>query len=341
MTRLLPSALDPGPRYSVIVPVYGNRATLHAVLARLLDVADRLPGALEVVFVVDGSPDDSSAVLADIVPQQPLAVQVIEHSRNFGSFAAIRTGLAAARGELIGVMAADLQEPPEVMLEFFAELGSGEHDVAVGRRTGRSDPALSAGMSRAFWWVYRHTINRDIPPGGVDVFACTREVAQRLVLLDESHSSLVALLYWVGYRRVEVGYERLARVEGRSGWTLRKKVSYLSDSVFAFTRIPIQALTLLGVVGTLITVTLSLTVLISWLAGRIDSPGYTPLMLTILFSTFLLLTGMGVLGSYVWRTYENTKGRPSALTLAHWTHAASSIVTPQEGFSTLPAEEDV
>lgn len=308
------------PRYSVVVPVYGNRATLPAVLARLADVAAQLDGELEAVFVVDGSPDDSAAVLADVVPQQGLAVQVLEHSRNFGSFAAIRTGLAAARGDYIGVMAADLQEPPEVMLGFFEQLSSGNYDVAVGRRTSRDDPGSSALLSKVFWGLYRRTINPDIPPGGVDVFACSREVAMRLTLLDESHTSLVALLYWVGFRRVEVPYDRLARTEGKSGWTLRKKVTYLSDSVFAFTRIPIQALTGLGVVGTVVTLVVAIAVLISYLAGQIKSPGYTPLMLTMLFSTFLLLTGMGVLGSYVWRTYENTKGRPAALTRSHWIH---------------------
>lgn len=312
----------------MVVPVYGNRATLPAVLARLADVATSLPGELEVVFVVDGSPDDSAAVLAEIVPQQELRVQVLEHSRNFGSFAAIRTGLAAARGTRIGVMAADLQEPPEVMHGFFTALDSGEYDVAIGRRTARADPSASAGMARAFWWLYRRTINDEIPPGGVDVFACTDEVARRLVLLDEAHSSLVALLYWVGYRRVEVPYERQARAHGQSGWTLRKKVTYLFDSVFAFTQIPIHALTALGMIGTVVTVSLGLTVLVARLAGRINSPGYTPLMLTILLSTFLLLTGMGVLGSYVWRTYENTKRRPHALTRAHWSHPSSTSEDP-------------
>ena len=306
--------------HSVVVPVYGNASTLPAVLDRLADVAERLVGELEVVFVVDGSPDASSAVLQQLVPTQPLAVQVIEHSRNFGSFAAIRTGLTAARGTYVGVMAADLQEPPEVLVEFFQHLASGSYDVAVGRRVGRSDPALSAGLSRAFWWFYRRTVVSEIPPGGVDVFACTREVARRLVMLEESHTSLVALLYWLGYRRVEVPYERLARTEGKSGWTFSKKFAYLSDSIFAHTRIPIHALTALGVVGTVVTLLLALVVFISWAAGRIDSPGYTPLMLAILLSTFLLLTGMGVLGSYVWRTYENTKQRPGAVVRSHWDH---------------------
>jgi glycosyltransferase involved in cell wall biosynthesis len=316
------------PRHSVVVPVYGNRATLPAVLARLASVAEQLEGELEIVFVVDGSPDDSSAVLADVVPQQHLVVQVLEHSRNFGSFAAIRTGLAAARGDFIGVMAADLQEPPEVMLGFFEQLESHDFDVAVGRRTSRSDPGGSAVMSKVFWGLYRRTINPDIPPGGVDVFACTRDVAQRLILLDESHTSLVALLYWMGFRRVEVPYDRMARAEGKSGWTLRKKVVYLSDSVFAFTRIPIHALTALGVFGTVVTTVVAVVVLVAWLTGRIDSPGYTPLMLTMLFSTFLVLTGMGVLGSYVWRTYENTKRRPAALTRSQWTHDPR-LETPQ------------
>jgi glycosyltransferase involved in cell wall biosynthesis len=293
---------------------------LPSVLTRLAAVAEQLHGSLEAVFVVDGSPDDSAAVLSNLVPQQSLSVQVLEHSRNFGSFAAIRTGLAAARGDFIGVMAADLQEPPEVMTGFFMQLECGDYDVAVGRRASRSDPTGSALMSKVFWGLYRRIINPDIPPGGVDVFACTRVVAHRLVLLDESHTSLVALLYWLGFRRVEVPYDRVARAYGKSGWTLRKKLAYLSDSVFAFTRIPIHALTALGVVGTIITVLLGLVVLVSWLAGRIDSPGYTPLMLTILLSTFLLLTGMGVLGSYVWRTYENTKRRPVALTRSHWTY---------------------
>lgn len=308
--------MAPAPRYSVVVPVYGNEATLGDVVARLEEVAEQLDGPLEVVFVVDGSPDGSQLVLERILPEARIAAQLVLHSRNFGSFAAIRTGLAAARGRYLGVMAADLQEPPELMLDFFAALADGA-DVAVGRRESRADPAVSSLMSRAFWSLYRRLINPEFPRGGVDVFGCTREVADRLLALQEAHSSLVGLLYWVGYRRVEVPYSRQPRTTGRSGWTMRKRMRYLLDSVFSFTDIPISLLTSVGLLGSLTTALIGVVVFINWAAGNIDEIGYTPLMLTILFSTFILLSGLGVVGSYVWRTYENSKGRPGALPMSH------------------------
>lgn len=310
------------PQYSVVIPVYTNEATLADVIRRLEKVAIDLDGPLEAVFVVDGSPDGSRLILERLLPEAQVSSQLVVHSRNFGSFAAIRTGLAAARGRYLGVMAADLQEPPELMLDFFAALSSGEADVVVGRRESRADPALTSWMSRAFWSLYRRLINPAIPRGGVDVFGCTREVADRLLALGEAHSSLVGLLYWVGYRRVEVPYSRQARTTGRSGWTLRKRVRYLLDSVFSFTDIPISILSTVGFLGSLTTALAGIAVFFNWLAGNIPEIGYTPLMLTTLFSTFVLLSGLGVVGSYVWRTYENSKGRPGALPMSHQVYDA-------------------
>lgn len=303
--------------YSVVVPVYGNADTLAALLDRLRDVAAGLDGPLEVVFVVDGSPDGSLALLERLLPDAGLPGQLLVHARNFGSFPAIRTGLAAARGRYVAVMAADLQEPPELLTGFFAALTGGEHDVAVGRREGRVDPALTTAASRTFWSLYRRVVNPDIPRGGVDVFACTREVAATLLTLDEAHSSLVGQLFWVGYRRTEVPYVRQERPSGRSGWTLRRKIRYLLDSVFAFTHIPITALTVVGMLGTVAVTVIALAVAVSWLTGGITEVGYTPLMLAVLGSAFLTLSGLGVVGSYVWRTYENSKQRPVSITRAH------------------------
>jgi glycosyltransferase involved in cell wall biosynthesis len=310
------SDLPGAPRpvtYSVVVPVYGNEATLGALVARLEEVAATLEAPMEVVFVVDGSPDGSLLLLRRLLPEARIPSQVVTHSRNFGSFAAIRTGLSVARGEFIGVMAADLQEPPELMKAFFERLRSGDVDVVVGRRTSRADPALASLASRTFWWLYRRTINPAIPPGGVDVFGCTREVADALLHLDEAHSSLVGLLYWVGYRRAEVPYQRAARPSGTSGWTLRKRVRYLLDSVFSFTDIPISLLSTVGLLGGLFTTVAAVIVFVGWATGRIVNPGYTPLMLVMLFSTFTILSGLGIVGSYVWRTFENSKGRPVSI----------------------------
>jgi len=302
------------PRFSVVVPVYGNEQTLPAVISGLEKIAERLPGALEVVFVVDGSPDGSLGVLERLLPYASVAGQIVVHSRNWGSFPAIRTGLSAVRGEFIGVMAADLQEPPELMEQFFSALLFGQVDVVVGRRESRDDPAVSSLMSRMFWGSYRRVVNREIPPGGVDVFGCTAEVAKQLLELNESHSSLVGLLYWVGFRRLEVPYARAARNDGRkSGWSLRKRVGYLMDSVFSFTAIPITVLGVTGGIGLLVTVAVAVLVLVSRLTGRVTSLGYTPLMLVILFSMFMVLFALSVIGSYVWRAYENSKQRPVAI----------------------------
>lgn len=303
--------------YSVVVPVYGNEATLPALLARLKVMADGLGAPMEVVFVVDGSPDGSLLVLRKLLPLSGLPAQLVSLSRNFGSFAAIRAGFAAARGEYVAAMAADLQEPPELVEQFFAHLSSGEYDVAVGVRTGRDDPFMATLLSRTFWSLYRRFVHQEMPPGGVDIFGCTQDVALRLVGLDESHSSLVGLLYWLGFRRISIPYKRAPRLEGKSGWSFKRKWRYLLDSVFSFTDVPVAVLTSIGIIGGILTILASVVVTVARLAGETQLSGYTPLMLVMLMSTFTILFGLGVVGSYVWRTYENTKGRPSSVPMSH------------------------
>ena len=304
-------------RYSVVVPVYGNEATLPALIDRLKTMARGLDAPMEAVFVVDGSPDGSLLVLRKLLPMSGLPAQLVSHSRNFGSFAAIRTGFAAARGDYIAAMAADLQEPPELVEQFFEHLSSGEYDVAVGVRTGRDDPLTTTMLSKAFWSFYRRWVHPDIPAGGVDIFGCTKEVAARLVGLDESHTSLVGLLYWLGYRRIGIPYCRAPRTEGKSGWSFKRKMRYFLDSVFSFTDVPITVLTSIGVVGGALTLVASVVVIVARLTGAIRESGYTPIMLAMLLSTFTILFGLGVVGSYVWRTYENSKGRPDSVPMSH------------------------
>lgn len=310
---LLPTEPADSVMFSVVVPVYRNRETLATLISRLESIANQLPGRLEAVFVVDGSPDDSHDVLLGLLPKAGIPAQLLEHSRNFGAFNAIRTGIGAARGEYVGVMAADLQEPPELMLDFFRVLAAGHADVAVGRREGRDDPVLSGLASRTYWNLYRRFVIHDLPRGGVDVFAVNRRVVEQLLQLEESHSSLVGLLFWVGFRRVEVPYSRLAREHGKSGWTFTRKLRYLTDSVFSFTDLPVRMLTSIGAAGSVLTTLAGLAVFVSWSTGRVVETGYTPIMLAVLLSAFVVLFGLGVVGSYVWRIYENSKRRPNAI----------------------------
>ncbi|MCA1684794.1 MAG: glycosyltransferase family 2 protein, partial [Planctomycetia bacterium] len=210
---------------SLIIPVYKNEASIPALVGALGELNASLGGDLEVVFVVDGSPDHSASLLRDGLPGAPFRSELVELSRNFGSFAAIRLGLAVARGPYYAVMAADLQEPPELALAFFRCLAGEPVDVVCGHRVGRDDPLTSRLASGLFWGSYRRLVQREIPPGGVDVFACNQAVRDALLKFDETNTSLVGQLFWLGFRRKFVPYQRRPRHGGgKSGWSFRRKL---------------------------------------------------------------------------------------------------------------------
>lgn len=302
------------PAISIVVPVYRNEASIADLIARLARYAEQFaPRQLEAIFVVDGSPDRSGERLREALTTVPFDAQLIWHARNFGAFAAIRTGLQAARGSAIAVMAADLQEPEETVPAMLAPILAGTADVVVGARSGRDDPAGVRLTSSIFWRIYRRFVQPETPPGGVDMFACTQQVRDVLTDLREAHSSLVGLLLWAGFRREVVHYRRQASADGRSGWTFRRRMRYMLDSVYSFTDLPITAITVFGVIGVIGSFVGAVLVLVAWLSGSIDVQGYTPLMLLLLALTSTVLFALGVIGSYVWRTYENSKDRPLAL----------------------------
>ena len=301
-------------KYSVVIPVYRNEASIPRLLQALSAINDSLDDGIEAVFVVDGSPDRSYAILHSALAGLAFPAQLLAHSRNFGSFPAIRTGLQAARGNYFAVMAADLQEPPELVTTFFRMLAGDECDVVVGTRTGRhSDPWSSRVASALFWALYRRLVVPEMPPGGVDIFGCNTEFRDQLLQLEESRSSLIAQIFWLGFRRKQVGYERQARQEGRSAWTLGKKIDYMMDNIFAFTDFPIRLLIKVGAGGAAISGLAGLVVLIARLTGSIRVPGYAPTMLAVLFLGAVNLFGLGLVGTYAWRAYENSKRRPLAV----------------------------
>lgn len=300
-------------KYSVVIPIYGNEESLPDLFEVLSHLNTSLNGLLEAVFVIDGSPDRSFERVREALPRFTFAAQLLVHSRNFGSFAAIRTGLAAARGTYFGVMAADLQEPPQLLLDFFDLLERDVCDVALGTRVSRKDPLLSRMTSGLFWALYRRWIVPEMPPGGVDIFGCNHDFREQLLKLEESRSSMIALIFWLGFRRELVGYERKERVHGKSAWSFRKKAEYMLDSVFAFTDYPIRLLIRLGCVGVVVSLLLSVLVVVAKIFGLIPVPGYAATMLAVLFLGGLNLLGIGVVGNYAWRAYENTKQRPLSI----------------------------
>jgi glycosyltransferase involved in cell wall biosynthesis len=298
------------PLNSLVIPVYGNRDSVAELVETVVGIEAEVEGGLETIFVIDGSPDDSRELLLDALEGVELSARVVDHSRNFGSFAAIRTGMSLARGSYIAVMAADLQEPPELVVEFLRRLAVGDVDVVAGERASRDD--RGDGVAKLYWRLYRRFILREIPAGGVDVFACNAEVRDTICSLESVHTSLVAQLFWVGFRRDLVPYDRKPS-STPSGWTLRRKLRYLSDSVFAFTDLPVRALWMIGLAGMCLGALIATAAVIARVVGAIDVPGYTATILIIVFFGSLNMIGLGILGSYVWRAYETVKGRPGAI----------------------------
>ena len=296
---------------SLIVPIYRSEENLPRLFDALTRLAGQLPRPLEVVFVVDGSPDRSRDILAARLPSWPVRSQLLELSRNFGSFAAIGAGLAAARGDYVAVIAADLQEPPELVVEFEKILASGAADVVFGRRERRNDPWLSQLLSSSFWGFYRRFVVPEMPKGGIDVFGCTRQVRDALVQMRELNTNLLALLLWLGFRRAFVPYERRARLEGRSAWSVGKKIRYALDSVFNFTDLPIRVLLVVGATATAVSVISSAVVFVRWWMGLIPVLGYTPLMLAVMSFGGVTALGLGIVGQYLWLSLQNTRNRPS------------------------------
>lgn len=299
--------------HSLIVPVYKNEGSIAELVSVVRGLSDALGGRLEAVFVVDGSPDRCWSLLSELLPASGLNARLILLSRNFGSFAAIRVGLEAATGDDFAVMAADLQEPPELIESVFRELAAQEADVVIGTREARDDPLSSRVASKLFWGLYRRFVVPEMPPGGVDIFGCNRRFRDELLAMRESHSSLVSMIFWLGFRRKTISYRRNERRHGKSAWTIRKKMKYLSDSIFAFTDLPNRLLIWMGAFGVAASVMLGIVTAVARVTGLITVPGYAATILVIAFFAALNLFGLGLVGSYAWRAYENSKARPIAI----------------------------
>jgi len=298
---------------SLIIPVYKNEANLDRLLGELASLDQRLEKELEVIFVVDGSPDGSFKILEERLPGMLRCSQLATLSRNFGSFNAITAGMELGRGDYFAVLAADLQEPPDLIVQFYESLRNGSTDIVFGYRIKRSDPWFTELSATLFWAIYRRFVIKEMPPGGVDVFGCTRRVRDRILSFPEANSSLMALLFWVGYRRRYIGYERQPRKEGQSTWTLPMKLRYSLDSIFNFTDLPVRLLLALGGLGTLTAVVLGAVIVTLRLTNGIPVAGYTALALMILFFGSLMTLGMGIVGQYVWLCLQNARRRPNYL----------------------------
>ncbi len=296
---------------TVVVPVYWNEATLPALVERLRAVGEQLrPDELELLFVDDGSGDGSFALLQEAA-QRDARVQVVRLSRNFGSNAAILAGLTYARGDAVVVLAADLQDPPELIPELVAGWRDGA-EVVVAARRSRNDPLVGRFFSAGFNRLFRRFVFRDFPPGGFDFLLVSRRVARVLARMAERNSYIFGQAFWVGFERRVVEYDRGEREGGRSRWTLGRKAKYFVDAFTAFSYVPIRAASLIGFLMALAGFVYAAVLIVLRVTGVLaNAPGFAALAVLILVAAGAQLIVIGIIGEYLWRVLEESRRRPA------------------------------
>jgi dolichol-phosphate mannosyltransferase len=298
------------PLVSVVVPVYGNAAdlrTLHERLSAAVRAADGIES--EFIFVDDGSADDSFEVLAALAAEDP-RVRVLGLSRNFGSNPAIMAGLGQASGDMVMTLAADLQDPPELIAPLVAAWREGAQVVLAARRK-RDDPLPSRLLAGVFNRLFRAVAFSHFPKGGFDLVLLDRAVVDTILAMPEKNSYLFGQVLWVGFRRATVHYDRAARRSGRSAWTLWRKVKYFIDAFTAFSYLPVRAASLIGLLLAGFGFAYAALVVILRLRGDIGEPrGFSALIVVILVTAGVQLIVAGLTGEYLWRVLEEVRPRP-------------------------------
>ena len=296
---------------SVVVPVYFNAASLPKLAERLRKIADAADFDVEAIFVDDGSGDASWEKIRELAASWPRA-RGLRLTRNFGSQMAITAGLAEARGEAAAVLSADLQEPPELLPEMVAAWRKGATAVLAVRR---SRP--EAWTTRAAAGVYYRTLRRlafdQMPSGGFDCFLIGRPAIDFLVESREIHTSLPGLLLWGGFATALVPYDRVAREDGSSRWTLAKKLKYFLDAVISFSYAPLRWMSVAGAVLAVAAFAYAVFLVVYKLFHGQPIQGWTSLMVALAFFSGVQLLSLGVLGEYLWRTLDAARARKGFL----------------------------
>jgi glycosyltransferase involved in cell wall biosynthesis len=296
---------------SVVVPVFNNSGSLADLLDHLAQLADR-NGAddFEFILVDDGSRDESYRVMERLAAQEH-RLTLVKLSRNFGSNAAILAGLEHTAGDAVAVIAADLQDPPEMIDRMLAKWREGRKVVLAGRDT-RDDPWLTCVMADVFYKLFRKFAIATMPPRGFDFFLIDRQVTDLVTATQERNAYLMGLILWLGFEPEVLYYHRAKREEryGVSMWTFARKVRYFADAFVAFSYAPIRAASCLGILFCLLGAIYSayiVVVRIGW-GMAVDGWASTMVMLLMGFGGQLLITG--ILGEYLWRSLDETRGRP-------------------------------
>ena len=295
-------------KLSIVIPVYYNADTLMPLYQDMKEKILGTIGDYELVFVDDGSGDESWKVMNEIHAMDP-NVKLLHLSRNFGEHAALLAGLSVCTGDCAVTKQADLQEDSTLILEMYESWKKGNNVVLAIRRS-RDESKVKVFFANLYYLMVRKFVNKDMPVGGCDCYLIDRKVIEVLKLLDEKNSSLTLQVMWAGFRTDKVYFDRKNREIGKSRWTFAKKFKLVMDSMMSFSYMPIRFMTYVGVLFDIFAVIMLISVFVEYFTNQVPLAGWSSLMSVVLFSAGLILSMLGTLGEYLWRTLDASRKRP-------------------------------
>ncbi|ACS81655.1 glycosyltransferase family 2 protein [Maridesulfovibrio salexigens] len=296
-------------KVSIVVPVYNNEGSLIETCAQLHDEHKKSFNQydFEIVFVDDGSKDDSWKVLQELRKQYD-DIKIVKLSRNFGQASANLAGFNFTDGDVVVTISADLQDPITLIPEMLNKWEAGCEIVAATRKS-RADGFLSSILSRIAYKIAR-SANPNIPKGGFDFYLVSRRAKDLLLSFKGRHHFFQGEIMWLGFPTAIIPYERKERKHGKSGWTLTKRISLFIDLILDSTTLPLRAMSIIGAGLALLGYLYAFAIFVSWLFGETPYLGWAAIMVTILGVGGQILLMLGIIGEYVLRIHESSRERP-------------------------------
>lgn len=303
-------------KISVIIPVYFNELNIpHLYDALNEKILSRTDFEAEIICVDDGSKDNSYKELMKLREKDD-RFKIVKLSRNFGSHTAILAGFAHASGDCMTMVAADLQEPLEIIIEMYEKWKEGSK-VVIAVREDREDGFSQKLFSNTYYKLMQKYAISNMPDGGFDCFLIDKKVRDVLTRMSEKNSSIVGQVLWTGFEPAKIYYTRKKREIGESKWTFSKKVKLFVDSFMAFSYVPIKFISALGIVISIFGFLSAVLLVGNKFIYNVPVQGWTTMMITVLILSGIQMLTLGVIGEYLWRNFDETRNRPTYIVDEH------------------------
>lgn len=316
------------PELSVITAFLNEADNLSEFRRRVTTAVDRLGVDAEIVLVDDHSSDASAALARDWATSDRRVVYV-RLSRNCGSHSAFSAGLAHCQGRCAVFLAADLQDPPEVIPQLYQKWREGFHVVWAVRERREGESLSTRFLAGVYYWLMQRLGLVEMPATGADFLLIDHKVIEAVNAITERHTSFLGMILWMGFRQTSIPYVKEARSAGVSKWTLSKKIKLFVDSVVSFSYAPIRFVSWFGLGLALCGFFYAAFVIIGWFVGYVVAGvGFAALMTVLLIGQGAILVSLGVIGEYLWRAFEEARSRPRYIVEEYLTGAS-----PEHDFS--------